>query len=64
MNEENNEETPTKDKMEVTLAHRIELMKLVYAHFKNDFDLYWVRTKFFILVDIGLLGFYSSGVLP
>jgi hypothetical protein len=41
-------------------SDEIEYFKIVYSHYQNDFQLFWQRTNFFLLVDAGLLGFFVT----
>jgi len=46
--------------MEQNDQNKIEIFKILYEHYKNDFTLYWTRSNFFLLTQIGLLGYFSS----
>jgi hypothetical protein len=45
------------------LTAKLDAFKIVNDHYRNDFQLFWQRTNFFLLADSGLLGFFVSKVL-
>jgi hypothetical protein len=42
---------------------KIELLKIIHDHYKNDFTLYWTRSNFFLLLQVGLLSYFSSNYI-
>ena len=42
------------------LKAKLDVFKMVNDHYRNDFQLFWQRTNFFLLVEAGLLGFFVS----
>jgi hypothetical protein len=40
--------------------HRVAIFAIVNEHYRNDFHLFWQRTRFFLLLQAGMLGFYFS----
>ena len=39
---------------------KLEAFRIVTEHYRNDFQLFWQRTNFFLIVDAGLLGFFFT----
>ena len=45
---------------EPTTAAAATYFEVLNEHYRNDFRLFWMRTNFFLLIEVGLLGFYHS----
>jgi hypothetical protein len=45
------------------LSAKLDAFKIVNDHYRNDFQLFWRRTNFYLISDSGLLGFFVSKVL-
>lgn len=43
--------------------NKIEIFKIIYDHYQNDFTLYWTRSNFFLFIQVGLLGYFSSNYI-
>jgi hypothetical protein len=42
---------------------KVAIFAIVNEHYRNDFDLFWQRTQFFLLLQAGMLGFYFSRLI-